>query len=166
MTTCPTPCAASARARFVATLLLGVALAGGCSVRQALEAQPGTDLSPVTRGAPRAQVESLLGEPIKALKTRDGVLYRTYYYQEPTTPRGDLALANAGLDVLTFGMWELVRTKSGYLENRPLGSVLAVTYDNGDRVIDVFPEFNTLPELPADGRRPATAPSPTAATAR
>jgi hypothetical protein len=154
------------RAGAGTALLLAGALSGGCSVGQALQAQPGTDLSRVTPGAPRAQVESVLGEPIKALKTRDGVLYRTYYYREPTPPRADLALANAGLDVVTFMMWELLRTKSGYLENQPMGSVVAVTYDNGERVIDVFPDFNTLPELPANGRRAPAPPAPSTAGAR
>jgi hypothetical protein len=147
----------------VAAILVAIVLSGGCSVRQALEPEPGTDLSTVVPGATRAQVEAALGEPIKTLKTRDGVLYRTYYYRQATEPRGDLALANAGMDFLTFGMWELVRTKSGYLENRPLGSVLAVTYDNSDRVIDVFPDFNVLPQLPADGRRAPPPPSTAAA---
>lgn len=155
MTTLPR---SSLRIRAAVTVLLG-AVATGCSVRQALEAQPGTDLSTVTPGTARPQVEAVLGEPIKTLKTRDGVVYRTYFFREATVPRGDLALANAGLDVVTFGMWEIVRTKSGYLENRPLGSVLAVTYDKSDRVIDVFPDFNTLPAIPPDGRRPATASS-------
>jgi hypothetical protein len=148
--------------RAIALALLVAAAATGCSVREALEAQPGTDLSELKPGTPRAKVETVLGEPIKTMKTRDGVVYRTYFYREPTAPRGDLALANAGLDVVTFGMWELVRTKSGYLENRPLGTVLAVTYDKSDQVIDVFPDFNLLPGIPADGRR--TAPPPQSAS--
>lgn len=151
--------------RAIALALLLSAAATGCSVRQALEAQPGTDLSELKPGTPRAKVEAVLGEPIKTLKTRDGVVYRTYFYREPTEPRGDLALANAGLDVVTFGMWELVRTKSGYLENRPLGTVLAVTYDKSDQVIDLFPDFNLLPAIPADGRRTTPLQQPTSATA-
>jgi hypothetical protein len=139
-----------------AALALAVTMTSACSVWQALEAQPGTDLAKVTPGASRAQVESTLGEPIKTLKTRDGVVYRTYHFRAPAPGRGDLALANAGLDLVTFGMWEIVRTKSGSLENRPQGGVLAVTYDGSDRVLDVFPDFNTLPALPADGRRPSS----------
>jgi hypothetical protein len=150
--------------RAIAIALLLAAAATGCSVRQALEAQPGTDLSELRPGTPRARVETVLGEPIKTMKTRDGVVYRTYFYREPTVPRGDLALANAGLDVVTFGMWELVRTKSGYLENRPLGTVLAVTYDKSDQVIDVFPDFNLLPGIPADGRRATPLPQAASAT--
>jgi hypothetical protein len=150
-----------------AALALALALAGsvaGCSVREALEAKPGTDLSEVKPGTSRAKVESVLGDPIKTMKTKDGVVYRTYFYREPTIPRGDLALANAGLDVVTFGMWEIVRTKSGYLENRPLGTVLAVTYDKSDQVIDVFPDFNLIPGIPADGRRTTPLPQPASAT--
>jgi hypothetical protein len=147
----------------VVCAVLAASMTSACSVRQALESQPGTDLSKIAPGASRGQVESVLGEPIKTLKTAEGVLYRTYFFREPTPPRGDLALANAGLVVVTFGMWEIVRTKSGYLENRPRGNVLAVTYDGGDKVLDVFPDFNTLPALPPDGRRGTTRPEAPAA---
>jgi hypothetical protein len=148
----------------LALVLVLCAFSAGCSVREALEAKPGTDLSELKPGTSRAKVESVLGDPIKTMKTKDGVVYRTYFYREPTIPRGDLAFANAGLDVVTFGMWEIVRTKSGYLENRPLGTVLAVTYDKSDQVIDVFPDFNLIPGIPADGRRTTPLPQPASAT--
>jgi hypothetical protein len=156
--------------RFIAVfwprLAIGFALAWlftGCTVTQALKTTPGTDLSSLRPGTPQSQVEALLGAPIKELKTRGGVPYRTYFFVEGTKPNGTLALANAGLDVVTIGMWELVAEKSGSLENRPSAHVLAVTYDDRNQVIDVFPDFNTLPELPIDGRRPA---SPSQAAAK
>jgi hypothetical protein len=145
-------------------LTAGLALAGilaGCTVSQALKTTPGTDLSLLQPGTPRSQVEALLGAPIKELKTKGGVRYRTYHFFEASKPSGTLALANAGLDVVTVGMWELVAEKSGYFDNRPRGQVLAVTYDDRDQVIDVFPDFNFIPELPADGRRSSLPPTPT-----
>ena len=144
-----------AREGLLALLVLA-AMTGGCSVQQALTAQPGTDLSVLAPGAARSQVEYVLGPPIKTLRTRGGVVYSTYYIRSGTEQRTDLALANAGLDVVTLGLWELVHRRQGYLENRPRSEVMAVTYDDADRVIDLFPDFNYIAEMPADGRRVRT----------
>lgn len=146
-------CGAWARHGVLALLVLAT-MTSACSVRQSLTAQPGTDLSALGWGATRAQVESVLGPPIKTLRTRGGVVYSTYYFQSGTPKRTDLALANAGLDVATLGLWELVHQRQGYLENRPRNDVMAVSYDEVDRVIDLFPDFNRIAEMPADGRRP------------
>lgn len=148
-------CGAGTR-QGVLALLVMAAMAGGCSVQQSLTAQPGTDLSVLVPGATRTQVESVLGPPIKSLRTRGGVAYSTYYIRADTEHRTDLALANAGLDVVTLGLWELVYRRQGYLENRPRSEVMAVTYDDADRVIDLFPDFNYIAEVPADGRRART----------
>jgi len=146
-------------------VLVCVLVLCACTVRQALTPQPGTDLSPLQPGTSKASVDKLFGPPIKEWKTPGGVKYGTYLYQEGTKANGGLAAANAGLTLITFGMWEIIAAKQGSLQNRGPTMPLAVSYDAADKVVDIFPEFNDLPELPPDGRRTSLKPLPDTASA-
>ena len=134
-----------------------LALLQACAVGSALSTQRGTDTSGIKAGAPRSEVEQLVGAPQREWTTTEGVRYRLYSRLGDARPDAGVAATWAGMDIVTLGIVEMVPlfAKQNAYERRHQHP-MAVSYDKDDRVIGVFPNATEFDELPADGRNEVT----------
>lgn len=118
---------------FVATLCLlsGTSLTG-CSVGMAMSGDNNPDLSQVAQGATRGEVEMQLGAPVKSSYNKNGARIDTYQYQIGNEPSAGRAMGHAAMDVLTFGVWELVGSPIEGFQGESYE--MTVTYDSSDVV--------------------------------
>jgi hypothetical protein len=134
-------------------IVLAAGLLPGCTISHALKGEPGKDLSSLRPGITRAQVEQVVGQTEREWTTALGVRYRLYRYDAGKPPSGDAAGANALMDVLSVGMFELfVLGDPGLDASKRETHDLAVSYDKEDAVIGIFKNVGTTTQLPADGR--------------
>lgn len=96
------------------SLLLAVCCAalfsGGCSVYMAAAGDDEPNLANVHRGASRGEIEMALGQPAAMSTEKGGNLIATYEYTVGNEPSTGRAVGHAAMDVLTFGLWEVVGT--------------------------------------------------------
>lgn len=124
----------------------------GCTINHALKGEPGKDLSALKPGMTRTQVEQVVGQTEREWVTSLGVRYRLYRYDAGIPPSGDSAGANALMDVLSVGLFELFVLMDPEMDvaKREIHE-LAVSYDKDDVVIGIFKDVRTNTTLPADG---------------
>jgi hypothetical protein len=89
------------------------------------------NLSNVRRGASRGEIEMALGQPKSLATEADGNTVATYEYTVGNEPSTGRAVGHAAMDVLTFGIWEVVGTP---VEAMNQGEKVAVTveYDRNE----------------------------------
>jgi hypothetical protein len=140
----------------LAGLMLFLAVAGvsGCTVHQALQGEPGQDLTTLRPGMTRSQLEAIVGKSDREWTTSEGVRYRLYRYDAGIPPSADQAGANVLMDVLSVGLFELFVLADPALQPGHELQDLAVSYDRNDVVIGIFRKVVTSTALPADGRNP------------
>lgn len=133
--------------------ITGLAFLQACAVGSALHTQKGTDVSGIRPGTPRSEVERLVGAPQREWTTAAGVRYRLYSRLGDAPPDASVAAAWAGMDIVTLGIVEMVPllAKQDLYERRHQHPI-AVSYDEDERVIGVFPNATEFDTLPADGR--------------
>ncbi len=145
------------------SIIIIVIVLTGCTVADYAAGEKGVDVSNVQPGITRAEVEAVLGEPVRSWTSSTGVFYCTYEYDSGRPPIPSEVAAHLFMDIATLGFWELIwpsikqETPKGYDEPydyddkyRTTDTVL-ISYDNQDIIIGVFGEFD---ELPPDGRSP------------
>jgi hypothetical protein len=76
----------------------------------AVSGEPAPDLAACRVGAERGDIERALGAPTRVESTSEGGVACTYRYEVGDEPSPGRAIAHAGLDVLTLGLWEIVGT--------------------------------------------------------
>jgi hypothetical protein len=135
---------------------------GGCAVTEAARSEPGIDISSIRPGASREQVEAALGKPGREWVTALGVRYCIYTYYGGKGPAHGDAATWLFLDVASLGLAELFyqidsKTKKSLAESGKRYPLMAVSYDDLNVVIGVFPEIDQFTALPLDGVSPATA---------
>ncbi len=115
-------------------LLFGCALLllTGCSVGMALSGDHAPDLSAVKIGAARGEVELQLGDPVRSSTLPDGRQSATYEFVMGNTPSAGRAIGHGAMDVVTFGLWEIVGTPIEAVQGEQRRIVL--TYDKDGRV--------------------------------
>ncbi|MGE5200892.1 MAG: hypothetical protein ACM3O6_02390 [Acidobacteriota bacterium] len=131
-----------------------VPLFDACAVQSSLTTQKGADVSVMSPGAERADVERAVGAPLKEWTTSDGVRYRLYEYSGDAGPNAGAVALFVGLDIATLGILEVASPNWSRLaasDRRPRRRV-AVAYDRDDRVIGVFPNATEFDALPDDGK--------------
>lgn len=127
-------------------LLLICALIAGCSVGMALSGKEDPNLNVVRTGASRGEIELQLGDPVTVSPEADGRTRCLYEFSQGQGPSAGRAIAHGAMDVLTFGIWEVVGTPiEGFKGSKKRIQIL---YDANNKVIDVL----------------SAAPAPTAAT--
>lgn len=140
----------------VPIVLLGIAVLAGCVAARIAEGRPGADLSRVVPGATRAEVEDILGAPVREWATPLNIRYRLYRYDAGVAPQPHKAAAAGILDAAMLGMLSAVSATD---EHQGLGpsrrALMAVSYGPDDRVRGVFKEITEFSSLPEDGRVPA-----------
>lgn len=138
--------------KFAIALSAGTVLlsSSGCSVFMAAAGKREPNLSMITIGAHRAEVELQLGSP-RTTVAHEGGDYRTdtYEYELGNEPSAGRAVAHGVMDLLTLGLWEVVGTPVEAFRGEKRDIV--ITYSLDDRVVGI----NRPPSAVAQGQ-PAT----------
>lgn len=82
----------------------------GCAVGMALSGDTAPDLAACHVGADRRSIEDELGPPVTVETLADGGRVCVYDYTIGSEPSPGRAIAHGTMDVLTFGLWEIVGT--------------------------------------------------------
>ncbi len=106
----------------IASLLLS-----GCSVGMALSGKPEPNLAACQVGASVHQIEAQLGPPTSVTDLPDGGRTCTYEYELGNQPSPGRAVAHGIMDVLTYGLWEVVGTPIEAMSGSKYR--MTVTYD-------------------------------------
>ena len=91
-------------------LVLAVPVLSSCSVGMAMSGTDDPNLAACRVGATRADIQAEVGPPIFTEVRDDGETECTYEDQLGNEPSIGRAVAHGSLDVLTFGLWEIVGT--------------------------------------------------------
>lgn len=120
---------------------------------QMMHGQPATNLGAVKIGTSLADVERLVGAPVRTWTTAEGVEYRLYHYDGGVAPDPAAAFL-VPIDVLTLGLPTLLnRVIPETAEDRARRlRTLAVSYDREGKVLGFFVDVGDFSVLPADGK--------------
>ena len=112
-----------------------VGFLSGCSVGMAMSGKPTPDLGVVKKNATRGEVELQLGAPVKVSTMENGNVLNVYEYEVGNDPSAGRAVGHAVMDVLTFGIWEVVGTPiEGFQGDK---HQVQVEYDENDNIVNV-----------------------------
>ena len=118
-----------------ALIAASIALAPGlaaCSVGMAAHGDEPKNLSLLRPGVPRADIEREFGKPVSSSPSGEGRSIDTYKIELGDEPSAGRAVGHAALDVLTFGLWEVVGTPYELVQGRSFKAV--VTYNAEETV--------------------------------
>jgi len=121
--------------KIILKALLCLFLAG-CSVGMAASGHKEMDDSVVFPGSTRAVVVSKLGAPETTQTQPDGTTKDSYLIKKGNESSSSRAWAHAGLDLLSFFIWELVATPYELMQSEESYRLL-ITYDANGVVTDV-----------------------------
>lgn len=116
-------------------LLCFVAISiSGCAVGMALHGKREVDVASLHIGQPRDEVIMILGQPMKTQTIETG-RKDIFECQRGNAPSGGRAIGHAVMDVLTWGIWEIVGTPIEAMT----GSTFYITidYDKEDKVTKI-----------------------------
>jgi len=136
---------------IIVFLVCQVMLQNGCTVVNVLKGKTGTDISTITVGISKIEVEEILGAPVGEWTTSSGSHYCIYSYDRGIPPSIGDATAHAFMDVASLGLWEFVfviNPDEEYSDIRLIKEQIAVSYNNDDVVVGVFDHFGDFDELP------------------
>lgn len=107
----------------------------GCSVGMAMHGKTTPDLGIVKRDASRGEVELQLGSPVEVLTMDNGHVLNIYEYEVGNDPSAARAVGHAAMDVLTWGIWEIVGTPiEGFQGDKRR---VSIEYDENDNIVNV-----------------------------
>jgi hypothetical protein len=121
---------------LVAAVLLATLSCGGCSVYMAASGSKEPNLANVHRGASRSDIEVALGQPKSINPQQGGQTAAVYEYTVGDEPSKGRAVGHGVMDVLTFGLWEVVGTPIEAL-NRGDKVKVNVLYDKDGNALDI-----------------------------
>ena len=96
-----------------------------------------TDTSILFIGAPRDGVLAKLGPPETSVLEDNGNRTDTYMIIEGNEPSVGRAAMHAGLDVLSFGLWEVIGTPLEMGAGREVKTRYILTYDSDNKIKDM-----------------------------
>ncbi|KKM00155.1 hypothetical protein LCGC14_1807240 [marine sediment metagenome] len=120
---------------IVAMTVLTAMLVSGCSVGMALSGKAAPNLGAFRVGSTRGEVELHLGSPVDSVTRPDGGRTDIYEYELGNKPSTGRAVGHAVMDLLTFGVWEIIGTPIeaiGIEKKR-----LMIVYDDQDRILAI-----------------------------
>ena len=126
----------AANARVGITAVVATVWLAGCSVGMALSGEENKDTSILFPGAPRAVVIAKLGVPDTSAK-KDEKWVDSYVIHKGNEPSMGRAAAHAGLNLVSFGAWELIGTAWELGAGAEEIQRIVVYYDESEEVVDV-----------------------------
>jgi hypothetical protein len=121
---------------LVVAVLFATLSCGGCSVYMAASGSKEPNLANVHRGASRSDIEVALGQPKSINPQQGGQTAAVYEYTVGDEPSKGRAVGHGVMDVLTFGLWEVVGTPIEAL-NRGDKVKVNVLYDKDGNALDI-----------------------------
>ena len=100
----------SSTRRIMIAAIASALLLSGCSVRMAATGTEEPNLAVCRIGASITEIERELGAPVRSRDLASGGQECIYEYELGNEPSPGRAAAHATLDVLSFGLWELIGT--------------------------------------------------------
>lgn len=117
-------------------LLIVIILAlPGCAANMAAQGQNGPDMNIVQKQHTRADVERMLGSPVRTIRSENGQLVDLYRVEARTEPNLTRATGHAAVSLFSFGLWELVGGPIEAYQARRLD--VLVQYDESDKVVSI-----------------------------
>ena len=114
----------------------------GCSVAMALSGKKEPNLGAVRVGSTRGEAELQLGSPISSVTMEDGRRMDIYEYELGNEPSTGRAVAHGVLDVVTWGLWEIIGTPAEAIQGKKYQ--ITIYYDSDNRIAAI----NQPPNLP------------------
>lgn len=121
---------------FLRVLMGLCTLLPACSVGMAASGNKPQDTSIIFPGSNRAVIMSKLGPPDTTRTLEDGNSEDTYLIKQGNEASSGRAWANAGLDLLSLGIWEVVATPYELAQSEEK-SRWVITYDPAGNVTNV-----------------------------
>jgi hypothetical protein len=118
---------------LAAIVVVGLVSAG--SVGMALSGNEEPDLGAIKVGTSRGEVQMQLGSPKHSLTLDDGRRTDLYEYEIGNEPSAGRAIGHGAMDVLTFGLWEVVGAPIEGVQGERYQAT--ITYDRDDKVLDI-----------------------------
>ena len=115
--------------------IIVVGLVSACSVGMALSGNEEPDLGAIKVGTSRGEVQMQLGSPKNSLTLDDGRRTDVYEYEIGNEPSAGRAIGHGAMDVLTFGLWEVVGTPIEGVQGESYQAT--ITYDRDEKVLDI-----------------------------
>ena len=112
-------------------LLLIAPMISGCAVGMALHGKREVDIASLHIGQPRDEVVMILGQPMKTQTTETGRL-DIFECERGNAPSVGRAVGHGIMDVLTWGIWEVVGTPIEGLSSSKF--YVTINYDKEDKV--------------------------------
>ena len=116
--------------RIALIILLIFLVNAGCSVGMAMSGKDSPNLALVRVGATRGEIELTMGKAVKTISQKDGSRIDVYEYEVGNDPSAARATGHAVMDLLTFGLWEIVGTPMEGFQGDD--HKLSITYDKDD----------------------------------
>ena len=98
------------RAVFALFIAAFLPLASACSVGMAAAGKEDPNVRSIDIGSTMLEIERELGKPKTSRLLDDGGRESVYEYELGNEPSTGRAVLHGGLDILTFGIWEVVGT--------------------------------------------------------
>lgn len=117
-----------------ALIILGLQ---GCSVVMALHGNDKEDLRSFYVGADRSYVHDQRGVPDKSVQDEDGKWIDTYFIVMGNERSSQRAFAHGFMDVLTFGLWEVMGTPIELASGVEAVQSFTIYYDSNNMVENV-----------------------------
>ena len=109
----------------------------GCSVGMAMSGKEQKDTSVVFPGSPRDVVVAKLGPPETSTKDADGNIVDSWLITKGNEASGGRAAMHAGLDVFSFGLWEVIGTPLEMGAAAEERTRYVITYDKDNKIKDM-----------------------------
>lgn len=116
------------------SLVLIVPLLSGCSAAMALHGKREVDVAALHIGQARDEVIMIVGQPMQTQTTETG-RRDIFECQRGNAPSTGRAIGHAAMDVLTWGLWEIIGTPVEALTGQTY--YLTITYDKEDKVTNI-----------------------------
>lgn len=119
---------------YFLVLLLMPFVVSGCSVGMAMSGKETKDTSVLAVGASRDTVISRLGPPQTTVTDSDGTLVDSWDIVKGNQPSVGRAVVHGAMDVLTFGLWEVVGTPVELVVGQEKHTIYTVRYDTDSKI--------------------------------
>ncbi len=128
---------ASMRDRRLFLLMMVILFCTSCSVGMALSGTKATDTSVFYNGAERSFVQAKAGLPEVSIQDKDGNWIGTYLIVKGNEPSAGRAIGHGVMDVLTFGLWEVLGTPIEMVAGMEDKSRFIVYYNEDQKIVNV-----------------------------
>ena len=123
------------RIMYAISIVMITVMLSGCAVGMALYGKRTPNISNIRREMHRDEVIMTFGNPIKTMTKDDGGRIDEFEYQVGNDPSAGRAVGHAVMDVLTWGVWEIIGTPIEAFQGKTCH--ITIEYDKDDKVTKI-----------------------------